>query len=132
MLEVSTGRFLLGPLNPKRKRPPVAHCWDGSDTLCRMWSTGGMNRGGDWRVTHSAEGRRICQMCVNAPSPRPLSAGLVVFRGTGSPTAEEIEAAKTPHGGWTRRQLAAWGVPWPPPAGWKESLLGEASHADRS
>lgn len=42
------------------------------------------------------------------------------------PTAAEIEAAKTPRGGWTRAQLAEWGVPWPPPRGWKKRLLHEA------
>jgi hypothetical protein len=39
------------------------------------------------------------------------------------PTKAEIEAAKTPRGGWTREQLAKWGVPWPPPRGWKAKLL---------
>lgn len=29
------------------------------------------------------------------------------------PTAEQIEAARTPAGGWTRETLAAWGVSWP-------------------
>ena len=36
---------------------------------------------------------------------------------------EEINAARTPRGGWTKEQLAQWGVPWPPPKGWKESLV---------
>lgn len=39
-----------------------------------------------------------------------------------APTAAEIEAARTPAGGWTREQLAAWGVPWPPPKGWRKAL----------
>ena len=39
-------------------------------------------------------------------------------------TADEIEAAKTPKGGWTRKQFAAWGIEWPPPAGWKDKLMG--------
>jgi len=38
------------------------------------------------------------------------------------PTVEEIEAAKTPKGGWTKKTLASWGVPWPPPKGWKNEL----------
>jgi len=38
-------------------------------------------------------------------------------------TIEEIEAAKTEQGGWTRETLAAWGVKWPPPKGWKKALL---------
>lgn len=35
---------------------------------------------------------------------------------------QEIEAAQTPNGGWTRAQLAKWGVPWPPPKGWRKQL----------
>ncbi|MFE2159898.1 hypothetical protein ACFW9M_19020 [Streptomyces lydicus] len=38
------------------------------------------------------------------------------------PSPEEVEAARTPAGGWKRDQIAAWGVPWPPPKGWKEEL----------
>ena len=38
-------------------------------------------------------------------------------------TPEEVEAGRSPAGGFTRKQLAAWGVPWPPPAGWLQALL---------
>lgn len=38
------------------------------------------------------------------------------------PSPEEIEQAKTPGGGWTRAQLAEWGVSWPPPKGWRRAL----------
>ena len=41
-------------------------------------------------------------------------------------TESEIEKAKTPAGGWTRKQLAQWGVPWPPPKGWKRRLVEES------
>lgn len=34
----------------------------------------------------------------------------------------EIEAAKSARGGWTRETLANWGVPWPPPKGWRKAL----------
>ena len=37
--------------------------------------------------------------------------------------AAEIEAARTPAGGWKREDLAKWGVPWPPPKGWKKALI---------
>ncbi len=37
--------------------------------------------------------------------------------------AAEIEAARTSRGGWTRESLARWGVPWPPPKGWKKALI---------
>lgn len=42
------------------------------------------------------------------------------------PTSDEIEAARTQAGGWTKAQLAEWGVPWPPPKGWRKRLLSEA------
>jgi hypothetical protein len=63
-----------------------------------------------------------------ARSAAPSAEQLELFRGIGSsgfliPTAEEIEAAKTPAGGWTRKQLAQWGVEWPPRQGWKRRLI---------
>ena len=42
-------------------------------------------------------------------------------------TQDEIEAGRTEKGGFTRKTLKGWGVDWPPPRGWKKSLLrGEA------
>jgi 5-methylcytosine-specific restriction endonuclease McrA len=40
-----------------------------------------------------------------------------------SVSAEEVERMKSWKHGWSREQLAIWGVPWPPPKGWKERLL---------
>lgn len=40
---------------------------------------------------------------------------------------EEIEAGKSPAGGFTRAQLKKWGVPWPPPKGWRRGLV-EGNH----
>lgn len=48
----------------------------------------------------------------------PLRRGPV----TGLPTDAEIEAARSPAGGWRRQQLAEWGVSWPPPRGWRKEL----------
>ena len=39
-------------------------------------------------------------------------------------TEELIEAARTPNGGFTKSQLAAIGVAWPPPPDWKEDRIG--------
>lgn len=36
---------------------------------------------------------------------------------------EEILAARSPKGAWTKKTLAEWGVPWPPPAGWKAFIV---------
>lgn len=46
-------------------------------------------------------------------------------------TEEEIEAGRSAKGGWTRQQLAAWGVPWPPPAGWRAKLTGASNSKPR-
>jgi hypothetical protein len=40
-------------------------------------------------------------------------------------TEEEIMAKQTPAGGWTKKQLSLWRVPWPPPKNWKKRLLKE-------
>ena len=42
-------------------------------------------------------------------------------------TREEIMAARTPNGGWTRKQLAAWGVEWPPQKGWIDRITASGS-----
>lgn len=38
-------------------------------------------------------------------------------------TPEEIDAGKTAKGGWDRATLAAWGIGWPPPKGWRQMLI---------
>ena len=38
-------------------------------------------------------------------------------------TDAQVEAAKSPRGGFTRKTLATWGVPWPPPKGWRKALI---------
>ena len=40
-------------------------------------------------------------------------------------TLEEVLAARTPRGGWTKKQLAEWGVDWPPTTGWIKRLTGD-------
>lgn len=38
------------------------------------------------------------------------------------PSPDEIENARSVGGGWSQATLAAWGVPWPPPKGWRQEL----------
>ena len=38
------------------------------------------------------------------------------------PTPQQIDAARSKNGGWTRPTLSTWGVPWPPPRGWRRAL----------
>ena len=47
--------------------------------------------------------------------------------GRKPPELSEIMGSRTRAGGWTRKQLAKWGVPWPPPKGWKKALLEGAA-----
>lgn len=42
------------------------------------------------------------------------------------PTEDGIDEARTANGGWTKDQLAEWGVSWPPPRGRKEGLVEES------
>lgn len=41
-------------------------------------------------------------------------------------TDEAVEQAKTANGGFTRAQLAEWGVPWPPPKGWRKKITEQS------
>lgn len=38
------------------------------------------------------------------------------------PSPAEVVEKMTPAGAWTAAQLAEWGVPWPPPHGWRREL----------
>ena len=40
-------------------------------------------------------------------------------------TLEEVLAARTPRGGWTKKELAEWGIDWPPATGWIKRLTGD-------
>lgn len=47
----------------------------------------------------------------------------------------EIRAGASERGGYSRAQLWEWGVPWPPPKGWKKRLAGSTRRtaaSDRS
>ena len=40
-------------------------------------------------------------------------------------TEPVIDYGKSENGGWTKEQLSALGVDWPPPKGWKQNLAGQ-------
>lgn len=48
-------------------------------------------------------------------------------RGIAPPTPEMVEQMKTARGGWTKAQLAEWGVQWPPPKGWRKELAARGT-----
>ncbi len=62
-------------------------------------------------------------------SSKPVKKAKPLNAITGSVTDAEIRAAMSPKGGWSRSTLAKWGVPWPPPKGWRAKLTSKsASH----
>jgi hypothetical protein len=54
------------------------------------------------------------------PKKNKLAIGNTI---TASVSESEIIACMSPKGGWKRSQLEKWGVPWPPPKGWKAALI---------
>lgn len=104
---------------------------------CRFWRPDG-DRVGD----RDGECRRRAPIAKtfasNEEAGQPLYANFPMtwceswcgeHEGVPSVSREMIEAAKTPAGGWTRATLAAWGVPWPPPKGWRKRLEEAAAEA---
>lgn len=45
-----------------KKKQSVAHIWNGVDTLCRMFSTGGFDKS-QYVVCDNTQDRGVCQMC---------------------------------------------------------------------
>lgn len=90
---------------------PTVYVICGSST-CERWAAAQ----GLWVWTDSARWRR-------APgAPRLRRREIAVDDGTYLPSPEIIENARSARGGWTQSTLAAWGVPWPPPKGWRADL----------
>ena len=53
------------------------------------------------------------------PNDEPPDDGVVYAP---APSPEEVAAACKGPGGWTKAQLAKWGVRYPPPKGWRAEL----------
>lgn len=75
------------------------------------------------RTAHNAPKTATCQFNVAVRQVKPSS----VLKGSAPSgvvtiSAKEVEACITAREGYTRAQLAEWGVPWPPPKGWKKQL----------
>lgn len=66
------------------------------------------------------------------PSMRPapvvvksLATGEIIASSKCAPSPDDVQRAMTKNGGWTRATLATWGVPWPPPRGWRRRLAAQ-------
>lgn len=79
---------------------------------------------------HRCQGGSPAQQVAEQQRLKGLGRSPVAPEATAEPkpqrllTAADIDAAKTEKGGWTKETLASWGVPWPPPPGWRRQLLG--------
>lgn len=47
----------------REKGTKTVHHWNGIDTACRMWSTGGLKKSKKWLILKTSENRPICHMC---------------------------------------------------------------------
>ena len=65
---------------------------------------------------------RINQMEAILSEDRRLACHLRDEVKAETPTPEEIRAAR-----YTAKQLGLWGIPWPPPKGWRRNLLKHAT-----
>ena len=48
-----------------RKGSKHYHLWHNNNTVCKMWSTGGMNHQKKWFIVEEVSGRLLCTMCRN-------------------------------------------------------------------
>ena len=70
--------------NPDRVKT-VAHLWTGTDTYCRMWSTGGLagKKAKGNRVMGVLDNRTVCKMCKNnAPKAVEREPAPIVYTDT--------------------------------------------------
>lgn len=65
----SYGLFLVN----LKKQNSVAHLWNGTDTVCKLYSTGGMSKKKK-TVSTTTHGRELCATClsVNSRSKNPV------------------------------------------------------------
>lgn len=83
-------------------------------TGCRHWSKSGAADRCDCACHAKVAARKIAP--DSAMSPGEQEAHAAEWR-------KRIAEGKSPGGSWSRATLAQWGVPWPPPRGWKEALI---------
>lgn len=62
-------QYLIRGWNKQQKT--AAHLWNGWDTACRMWSTGGLRNKKAYTVHPDTGGRRVCSMCRNVAKRQP-------------------------------------------------------------
>jgi hypothetical protein len=92
-----------------------SHYWDESkqDTLCRMYSTGGITKKHKYEVSEKNTCKSTCTMCQSA------------YKELMQLTEEILELAKSDNGGWSQNQLNLIGVDWQPERGWKSNIVGK-------
>ena len=111
--------------NQKQPHNRRRHIMRDGKTLCR---TENVRRKGPLRLRKPRADESnvpICTCCWD------LAARGDISEITQSVTPEQIEASRSDRGGWTRETLAQWGVPWPPPKGWRRALTRNARHESR-
>lgn len=54
----------------KRQHSKPAHIWDGKDTYCTQYSTGGIKASSPYVVSDTPQGRAVCILCKNRATKR--------------------------------------------------------------
>ena len=121
---------------PSRKTPPVltdAHKALGF-RVCSDWHWQAMTPAGrlNWWPTARKWQLGSDSHQGDEAALRRIMAGLagtsdIAPPGGRFPSPAEVHAAQLTQGKWTKEQMEAWGVPWPPTKGWRKRL--EAGYA---
>lgn len=96
----------------------VAECWP---QPCALWPAKAMIRGPVRRLL----GQGSADIAPSYATETEYPDVDLKQQANANATREAIMAAQSERGGWTRAQLEEWGVPWPPPKGWKQQLIRE-------
>jgi hypothetical protein len=130
--KANTQEKAKGGREPRAMGPSVEWWWTLSPYASRCAGCGNRTAVGEQVAWNHDEGRALCRVCVEHEDLQPGESKRL--RGVRQraererekakqhPVRAEIEAKRTLRGGWSRAQLAEWGVPWPPPKGWKKRL----------
>ena len=69
-----------------------------------------------------------CEVCGAKHAPQLSKRAMTQPRVGGAikaPSPREVLRKRTPAGAWSAKQLSEWGVPWPPPKGWRKKLKAQ-------
>ena len=137
-------RYVIDPINKGWAKKWRANDWDDGDRLNAdlwakllelvekhdvsfQWVRGHSghpeNERCDALAKEAAESEDLCEDTGYAAPPENDVKKPEKWEPARRVSQEEIQKQTTPDGGFTKQTLAEWGVPWPPPKGWRKRLI---------